>query len=336
MSLMKDERSGPVDALVKGVLLVLSWFYGLAVKLIDLAYRSGLRKKRRVPVPVISVGNLTLGGTGKTPFAIFLADHFTAAGRKPAVLTRGYGGDESRMLKDELADVPVVVGQDRVRSALWAASAGSDVVILDDAFQHRRIARDLDILMLDGARPFGNRHLFPRGTLREPASAIERADMLVLTKTDRISSAERESLAEDLARSGKPVILTRYRPTFFNDVTGAAYPPEFFRGKKVCLVSGIADADYFARMIEQLGAEITARRDHGDHHRYTRADVSAISGDLAAGGAEAVVVTRKDHVKLRDLDIAEIEDKLYVLNVVVDVVDGKERLIAGLNSVVNG
>jgi len=338
LSLMKDRRNSPADKLVKGALLLLSWVYGSAVRLIDLAYRSGIRKVTAVPAPVVSVGNLTLGGTGKTPFAVFLADHFLAGGKRPAILTRGYGGDENRMLKDEIAGVPVLAGQDRVKNALKAASSGSDVLILDDGFQHRRIARDLDILMIDGVRPFGNGRLFPRGTLREPASALERADILVVTKCDMISEAEKDRITGRLrgALPGKPLVLARHRPTFFSDATGAAYPPEHLSGRKVCLVSGIADADYLAYIVEKLGAGIAARIDFGDHHRYSPRDIAEVRRVCGRSGAEAVITTRKDQVKLRELDIPDLEGRLYVLNVVIDIIEGKEKLVAGLNSVVNG
>ena len=127
------------------------------------------------------------------------------------------------------------------------------------------------------------------------------------------------------------------RPSyFFSDATGAAYPPEHLSGKKVCLVSGIADPGYLAYIVEKLGAGIAARIDLGDHHRYSQRDIEEIRKACGRSGAEAVITTRKDQVKLRELDISGLEDRLFVLNVVIDITEGKERLIAGLNSVING
>ncbi len=335
LSLMKDERRGFPHVIVKGLLRVLSLVYAGAVKAVDLGYRSGLRRVHEVGVPVVSVGNITLGGTGKTPFTIFLADYFLTAGKKPAVLIRGYGRDECGMLRDELPDVPVFVGQDRVAGARRAASGGRDVLILDDAFQHRRIGRDLNILLLDSVSLFGNGCLFPRGILREPVSSLKRADIFALTKTDRVSARRRKDIIRQLAEAdpGKPVILTRHRPSFLTDVTGAAYSADSLHGKKVMLVSGIADPDHFAFLVEETGAEIVSRCDYADHHRYRQADIDSICAECAEKEAEAIVVTAKDHVKIKDLDTSRMEDKLFILNIVIDIVEGKEHLIAGLSGI---
>ena len=337
-SLMKDERGGFADITVKGLLRFLSWIYAAAIKLIDWTYRSGIRREYRMDVPVVSVGNITLGGTGKTPFTIFLADYFSAAEKRSAVLIRGYGRDESRMMKDELPEESVFVGQDRVRNARRAARSGWDVLILDDGFQHRRIGRDLNILMLDSVSPFGNGFLFPRGILREPVSSLKRADIFVLTKTDRIDTERRKDIVRELEKAapGTPVVLTRHRPSFLTDVTGAAYPADSISGKRVCLVSGIMDPGYFAFLTEEKGAIIVSRRDYPDHYRYRQTDIDSIRAECADKGIERIVVTKKDHVKIKELDTSGIEDKLFVLNVVIDIVEGKERFIAGLSSVNSG
>ena len=336
VSLMRDERDDLLSSVIKLVLLVLSWIYGAAVAVVSIGYRSGIRKMHKAPVPVVSVGNITLGGTGKTPFTILVAEHFCRAGKKPAVLTRGYGGDESVMLKDELPEVPVFVGQDRERSAGAACSRGRDILILDDGFQHRRLARDLDILLVDGVEFFGNGDLFPRGTLREPVSSLSRADMFVLTKTDRIGAERKKLLIKNIGAlaPGKPIVMTRHKPTFLSDTTGSAFSPYSLRGKKICIMSGIGDPDYFAFLFDDIGADIVARRDYSDHYRYTQTDISRWRSLCSKTRAEAVVVTKKDYVKIRSLDLTGIEEKLFVLNVVIEVTEGKEKLIAGLNSVI--
>jgi tetraacyldisaccharide 4'-kinase len=332
---MKDQRDGLVDRFVKCLLSVLSFFYGLGVRCVDQTYGSGLRKQHKVGAPVISVGNITLGGTGKTPFTIFLADLFVGRQKNPAILTRGYGRDESRMLEDELPDVKVLVGQDRVRNARWAVGQGKDVLILDDGFQHRRIARDLNILMVDGVSMFGNGCLFPRGILREPLSSLRRSDIIVLTKTDRIGDERKREVITELRSlaPGKPVILTRHRPYFLTDVTGAAYMAESIRGEKVILVSGIVDPDYFEFLTRGLGAEVVARLDNPDHHRYSRRDIEEMRSRCYKERADKIITTRKDFVKIKDLDISSIEDKLFVLDIVVEIVEGKENLLAGLDSI---
>lgn len=335
LSLMKDEANGPIDGIVKAVLAFLSFFYGIGIRIVDLGYSSGLRKTHKAPAPVVSVGNLTLGGTGKTPFTVFAAGHFLAEGKKPAILIRGYGKDENRMLKEELPDVPVYTGQDRVVNSFIAAKDGCGVIVLDDGFQHRRIARDLDIVLVDGISLFGNTRLAPRGVLRETVSALERADIIVVTKSGRIDEARKNEIMSYLAKVayGKPVVMASHRPSFLSDIAGAFYPIDTLSGKKVCLVSGIADPGYFAATISGCGALVTARIDHADHHAYTMEDVREMARTCAAKGAETIVTTKKDIVKLRELDLTGIEDKLYVLNVKMEILEGKEKLIAGLNSV---
>ncbi|MFH1305069.1 MAG: tetraacyldisaccharide 4'-kinase [Candidatus Omnitrophota bacterium] len=336
-SLMRDKRVGFPHVMVKAVLRFLSWIYAQAVRVVALGYKTGLRRRYRVGAPVVSVGNITLGGTGKTPFVMFIADYFLARERKPAVLIRGYGGDENRMLASELPEVPVFVGQDRVKEARGAVRAARDVLVLDDGFQHRRIERDLDILLLDAFSPFGNGCLFPRGVLREPISSVRRANIFVLTKTDRINTADRENIIRRLAvlAPGKPVVLSRHKPSFLSDITGAVYAIDTLRHKRVLLFSGIADPDYFAFLIEKQGAVIVSRHDHDDHHRYSDHDIGVIRARCAREKAEIIITTAKDYVKVRDLDLSGIEEKIFVMNIVIDIVEGKENLVAGLNSVIS-
>ncbi len=334
VSLMKDERARGADKAVKALLRLLSGLYALGVRSADWQYRSGMRSQRKVPVPVVSVGNITAGGTGKTPFTIYLADRFLSAGRKPAILIRGYGDDEHRMLAHELPDVPVFVGQDRVRSANAAVKKGLDVVILDDGFQHRRIRRDLDILLLDSAAPVGNGLLLPRGILREPVTSLKRADLIILTKSDRITREQKQGLIKRLSvlAPGVPVAVSRHKPVFFTDVTQKTYSPEYLSGKSICLVSGIADPDYFAWTIRGLGGVVADRLDLADHHVYQQSDVDRISARCLNDRIDAVAVTGKDYIKMRDLDLSAIEEKLFILHIAIEILEGEEEIIAGLDS----
>jgi tetraacyldisaccharide 4'-kinase len=337
-NLMRDRREGLADKIAKFFLWLISLVYGMAVSVVDMFYRKGLRRVYKVPVPVISVGNLTLGGTGKTPFTIFIADHLVSAGRKPAILMRGYGGDEDRMIRDELPDVPVYASQNRVKSARRASRKGCDSVILDDGFQHRRIARDLNILLIDGVSVFGNGYLFPRGVLREKVKSVSRADMFVITKVDRIDEERRAGilrLLSDIA-PGKPVIMSRHRPTSLSDVTGAAFSPDSISARNVCLLSGIADPDYLDFLVSGLGADIKVRFDYGDHNSYNQKQINTVVRECARRRVKTVITTKKDYVKIRDLDISAIEDKILILNVAIEVLQGKESLFAGLDSVFNG
>ncbi len=333
---MQDKRNNLFDRVVKAVLFVGSRGYGCAVNLVDMAYRVGLRKIHKAKLPVISVGNITLGGTGKTPFAMFLADHFSHGKKKASILIRGYGKDESVQLKEELADVPVYVGQDRVKNAALSASEGNEFIILDDGFQHRRLGRDLDIVLIDSEHPFGNGQLVPRGVLREPVSSLIRAGIVVATKIDKLTPGEEIEL-EELVKSIAPkavFITARHRPLFFTDVTGAAYSVEDVRGKKVCMVSGIGDPEYFRTVLDAADPVITEEMIYPDHHNFRQVDVGKILAACTKSRSEYIVTTKKDYVKLKELDISLIEEKIMVLNIAMDVVKGKEKLIAGLNSVI--
>ena len=338
LSLMKDERVGPVEFVLKGVLRVLSWLYFSVVSLIDWVYKHGFRKQYDALTPVISVGNITVGGTGKTPFAIFLADYFLMNGKKPAVLTRGYGNDENKMLEDVLADVLVIKGQDRVKGAYRAGEEGKDVVILDDGFQHRRLKRDLNIVLLDSLNPFGNGHVLPRGVLREPVYALERADIFVLTKADRVGEQVTEETIDKLRSDfkGKAIVTTKYKIHGLTDSMSAVHSAEIISGKRVYLFSGIADPDYFKFLVEKQGADIVLRDDYPDHYVYTQGDIDGIARKCAENNIDNIIVTNKDFVKLKELDISAVRDRLFVLNIVLDIIGGKEELSDRLNSISSG
>jgi tetraacyldisaccharide 4'-kinase len=338
LSLMKNKRGGVFAFFIKGILRVLSWVYALAVKIVDYGYASGVRRRHKVSAPVISVGNITLGGTGKTPFTIMLANYFCEAGKKPAVLIRGYGSDEKKMLRDELPDVPIFVGQDRVRSAGRAIADGRDILLLDDGFQHRRIMRDLDILMLDGGSLLDEMFLFPRGTLREPLTSLERADILVISKADKLDKGQKEEVIRKLniVAPGKPVITACHKPVFLNDVTGAVYPVENLGSQNVCIVSGIADPEYFSFLVRKNGATVALKLDYSDHHDYSQKDIDRIHAAAGGGDIDSIVTTKKDYVKMRLLDLSRIEEKLFILDIEMEIIEGKEALVGRLNSIVSG
>ncbi|MGH7376234.1 MAG: tetraacyldisaccharide 4'-kinase, partial [Candidatus Methylomirabilales bacterium] len=211
----EEAPGGAGGVLLRAGLRIASWAYGTAVVARTAAYRARLLATHRVPCPVVSVGNLTAGGTGKTPCVIFLARHLQQHGFRPAILLRGYGrrggtgllvasagqgllvpaaeaGDEASLLAEVLPGVPVILAADRVRGAEVALSrCGADLLILDDGYQHLRLQRDLDILLLDARSPFGSGALLPRGLLREPPAAADRADLVILTRADQARDLDR-------------------------------------------------------------------------------------------------------------------------------------------------
>ena len=287
-------------------------------------FRWGWRTQHRLPCRVISVGNLTVGGTGKTPLATWLARWCLDQGWSVAILSRGYGGqagdephvvaahqahaqawssvgDEPYLLAQELPCVPVVVGKDRVRSGMYAHRRfGAQVLILDDGFQHYRLARDFDMVLIDATNPFGHGSLLPRGILREPLRALRRANAVVLTRVE-------------LARDRLPAICQRIRqgyphgPIYHMTTTVEALTardthvseaPSHLRRRRVVAFVGIGNPSAFAATLVQLGCDVAALLVFRDHHPYTAADWQAVVAAASRYGAAGIVTTTKDQVRL--------------------------------------
>lgn len=320
-------------------LAALSRAYGAVVRMRNLLYGAGVLGRKRLPRPVISVGNLTVGGTGKTPMAMHIAGFILAGGKRPAVISRGYkgsargltvvsdggglrstpdeAGDEPCLMADRLEGVPVVVCADRFRAGEYAIeNLGADFIILDDGFQHTRLARDIDILLVDGAAGFGNGYLLPRGILREPVSSALRADAVFVKGRKGDAPVELKPL-------GLPTSAFDYKPTaLVNLSTGAEAKPSALKGARVAAVSALADPRSFISTLEGLGAEVTASLDYPDHHVYSTADLDAIRS--ASGGADMVVTTEKDGVKLAKLLGGPGTLDIYALR--IDVTTDKRAL----------
>ncbi|MEE9614638.1 MAG: tetraacyldisaccharide 4'-kinase, partial [Thermodesulfobacteriota bacterium] len=296
-------------------LYLLSLVYGAAVKLRLFLYGTGLLKSEKLPCKVVSVGNITVGGSGKTPVTIYIASRLREKGMKVAILSRGYGrsskgvkvvsdgervllgpeeaGDEPCLMAERLEGVPVIVGEERVRSGRLAIERFSpDVLLLDDGFQHIKIERDVNLLLLDSKRGFGNGFLVPRGVLREPVNAVARAD-IVMVKGDGPDNPPAAELK-------KPVIKFSYNPTGLVEVkSDTRTGVERLNGKRVLAVAGIAEPGSFLETLREAGAEVVGYLAYPDHHRYTPAEMKEIED--ASQGADIVVTTGKDAVKLKPL-----------------------------------
>jgi tetraacyldisaccharide 4'-kinase len=308
LALVRGQRRGPGPALLRLLLRAASWAYGLAVWARNACYARGWWRGERVPVPVVSVGNLTVGGTGKTPCVEYVADFYRRRERRVAILSRGYGStgganDEALVLEENLPDVPHLQGPDRVALARAAVEElESEVLVLDDGFQHRRLARDLDLVLIDATDPWGPGPLLPRGLLREPPSGLRRAHAVVLTRTDQAAPEARAGLEARVARlaPGVPVIESVHRPEGLVNAGGTTAPLELLRGRPVIAFCGLGSPEAFRRTLLGLGARIVDFRTYADHHAYTRADVEALDA-WAAGQDDEVIVatTQKDLVKVR-------------------------------------
>ncbi len=308
LALVRGQRRGPWVALQRFLLRMASWPYGLAVRARNVCYTRGWWRSERVPVPVVSVGNLTVGGTGKTPCVEYVADFYRDRERCVAILSRGYGStaganDEALVLEENLPDVPHLQGPDRVALARAAVEElESEVLVLDDGFQHRRLARDLDLVLIDATDPWGLGYLLPRGLLREPVSGLRRAHAVLLTRIDQVSPEALSALKGRIARlvPGLPVIESVHRPEWLVNSEGEVGSLELLGERPVVAFCGLGNPEAFRRTLLSLGARIVEFRAYADHHAYARADVEALGAWAARQSEEAIVVTtQKDLVKVR-------------------------------------
>jgi tetraacyldisaccharide 4'-kinase len=290
-------------------LLPIAAMYGAAIRLRNARYDRIPRASHAAPIPLISVGNLTTGGTGKTPFVILLVQRLIALGRRPAVLTRGYRGsaespaDEVLELRNALPQTPVIVDADRVRSAAAVARDGADCAVLDDGFQHRRLRRDLDIVLIDALDPWGGDALLPAGRLREPTASLQRAHLIVLTRANLPELDAVARLREHVRQLAPqaPILDAAVDIERIVDAGGSSLSPDSLRPSRVVPVCAIGNPDAFAATVRSIAALVADGIRFRDHHRYRPADISRILDAAGRCRADAVVTTRKDWVKLRPL-----------------------------------
>lgn len=295
-------------------------FYAALLEARARRYGAGSSRRRKLSHPVISVGNLTLGGTGKTPFVEFLARRLRFEGWKPAILSRGYGrlsrgvvvvsegkgalvgpdegGDEPVALARQLSGVAVVVARRRVDAARAAETLGADIFLLDDGYQHLAVQRDIDLLLLDARNPFGGGRFPPFGRLREPLSALGRADAFVFTRAegDFPSPAAIRTVREH--NPGAPIFTAGIRPAGLRDEAGSPIGDTNLAGRRFVGVCGIARPEGFETALAQLGLAAEEMLVFGDHHRYRERDLHRIRRAAERTGSSWILTTEKDAVKL--------------------------------------
>ncbi len=266
-----------------------------------------MRRAHRVDVPVISIGNLTVGGTGKSPFVLWLAHWFDQQGIRPAVLSRGYGAEKGH-LNDEALELQLrapkllhLQSADRVQSARRAiAEFHAQVLILDDGFQHRRLARDLDIVLIDATEPFGYGHLLPRGLLREPMSALSRAQAVILTRADQVSAERKQSIQKTIAAYTRGAVWAEatFVPTDLLDDHGTSHPLSDLRSSRVFGFAAIGQPENFRRTLQSLSGQLVGFRSFPDHHRFSGDEFGQLLSAAESSKAELLICTCKDLVKI--------------------------------------
>ncbi len=310
---------------------------------------------------MVSIGNITTGGTGKTPAVIALAEEAKVRGLYPIILTRGYrgkakgpcfvtrgegpllsaeeAGDEPFLMAKRLEGIPVVKGRDRYEAGCYALeNIGHShdegiLFILDDGFQHWRLHRDKDIVLIDAANPFGNGALLPFGRLRELPMSLGRADVIVLSKSDAAGdlheNASSGALVKEIRRYNQraPIFPARHKPVSCSLLSGEESPPQWLSGKKVFGLCAIGDPLSFQKTVLSLGARLIGCRAFRDHHLYTPSEVAGVLRDAKQWGAEWIVTTEKDMMKLGNLDLP---DNIVIIRVSFSADAGfYEEVLAG-------
>ena len=308
---MSGDARGVGPASARAAMRAAEPLYRAATRLRNRLYDRGALRGARLPRPVISIGNLTTGGTGKTPVVQWLVRRLVADGRRPAVLLRGYkrdegseaASDEELVLRESLAGVAVHANPDRAAAgrAAIADDAGLDAFVLDDGFQHRRLARDVDVVLIDATNPFGYGHVLPRGMLREPVEGIARAHVVIVTRARAATAQALAGIEATIRAANADAPIVRADATLDPpiDVNG---DEQSTLGRRALAFSGIGNPLAFERGLRERGVDVVATRRFADHHRYADADVIALRLAAFDAGADVMLTTEKDWVKIRNVD----------------------------------
>jgi len=331
----------------------LSGLYGVAMKARRALYRRGVFQVHKAGVPVISVGNITTGGTGKTPLVEWIARALRRRQKRLCILTRGYGrqhggrrvlvsngseifadardaGDEPLLLAEKLkGEAAVICDADRVAAARWATeNLGTDLFILDDGFQNMRLARDCNIVAIDATNPWGNRRLLPAGTLRESPRQLARADCIVITRADSASQTETLKSEINQVSKGRPVFLSRMRidglRKLSSEMKDSRVSANELKSGPVAAFCGVGNPESFFAQLRRDNYQLCHTRAFPDHHYYTQEEINALISQSAERGAHALLTTAKDEVKLRSLSV---EMPCYVVDVAIEI-EGESKFLA--------
>ena len=335
-------------SLLSFFLLILSFFYGMAVKIRVCSYKSGIFKTNRLPCTVVSIGNITVGGTGKTPMTVYTAELINRIGYKVVVISRGYkgtaeknggivsngktifmdsktAGDEPLMIAQKLKGIPVIIGKNRFAAGNIAVKEfNPDVIVLDDAFQHLSLMRDINLLLLDSRHPFGNNYLMPRGILREPVSSVLRGDAVIFTRVP----SKKANIEQDYGIFDKSIFFSSHHSMFVcrivkgnsplsmgNHEKNEKHSINIISGKNIFVFSGIADNNTFLNSIKKLNCQIKGFLMFNDHHQYSSDDLNTILQSALKVEADIIITTHKDYIKIADMFCWPVD--LVILDVAV-------------------
>lgn len=347
-------QRGVLAALIRSLLIPFYLLYGVVIWMRNFCYSSGIIKQKQLPCQVISVGNIVAGGTGKTPAVIAIAKHLQKNSYKVGVLLRGYKGksnskitfvsdgekllctrdecgDEADMLARHLTNMPIAVGKKRYLTGKAIIERfACDMLILDDGFQHRQLLRDLDILIVDATQPYGTGKMLPIGTLREPKSSIQRADLILLTRTE-IPNIDIAKIKADLDRiaPNTPILASVHEPTslYFLNQQGenmSLRVEDYLKNKRILAVCGIGNPEAFVSTLRKYNPETLELFAFADHHVYTMSDLQKIEQKMKQHQSEIVVITQKDEQKIASLSP---DFPIVVLGIELVITNGIEVLM---------
>lgn len=332
LEIIAGKRNGPLAAALRFLLWCLTPIYRFVVWNRNRQFDSGSREIGSVDAKVISIGNITTGGTGKTPMVIWICEFLHRKQATAAIVSRGYGSknglpnDEALELAARLPGVPHVQNPDRVAAAKQCVNENSvDVIVLDDGFQHRRLNRDLDIVLIDASNPFGYGYLIPRGLLREPVTSLKRADAIVVTRCDRVDVKKLESVRTQIERAtSAPIAFARTKATMLIQSDGTEHSIAEFESENWFAFSAIGNPAAFESLLSALEFNIVESMRFRDHHHFDESELQQIASAAKQAGAQRMVCTHKDLVKL---DVTEIDGiALFALRIDMEIFEGRERL----------
>jgi tetraacyldisaccharide 4'-kinase len=341
-NLISVRSTGLPAALLRFFMGVAATGYSLVVRLHNFLYSKRWLEIHTADVPVISIGNITAGGTGKTPLVIWICRFLQNKNVPCAILTRGYKArgttDEPAIFAESCPQAKVIVNPNRAEAAGEAVDKfGAKALIMDDGFQHRRLHRDLDIVTVDATCPFGYGKLLPAGLLREPVVFLRRADAAVLTRCDQISESELSLIEKKLQLINPDMVIAKsiHNPICAKTVTGEKSTIEQLKGKKIFAFCGIGNPDAFLNTIRNTGANLVGSKIYNDHHRYTDSDIDDIHNQANRLGADLVLSTQKDHTHYATF-AAQYEIPFAYLAVEIKFIAGEDKLKQLIKDVLAG
>ncbi|MFH1288074.1 MAG: tetraacyldisaccharide 4'-kinase [bacterium] len=350
---ISKRRRGLLSFFIRVILFGLSVLYSLFLEIRNIFYLTGLLKTNKLSVPVISVGNITLGGTGKTPFIIWLAEFLKNEKREVGILTKGYGrknknsdvilsknngisdynitGDEPLLIKSHIAaEIPIIIGSNRAKTGLLLEEKfQTEVILLDDGFQHVSLKRDLNIVVIDGLNPFGNFKVFPAGMLREKINNLKRADIFLITKVDLISAAGKNKIVDFIKKIVTNAVVLEgifQAEKFVSLNTKKEYPVEYAARKKCIAFSGIGNPDSFLKTLKNINISILDYIIFPDHYSFRERDVNEIFERGRIVNSDLILATEKDGIRFSGLGDRKWKNDILFLSIKLKIVVGEEIL----------